>query len=113
MQANITLPLMSQEANLEQKSLVFALRLILVCEHLVSQKKDQFMIKQLLQIGQAISKNTNLSSVEKSVNEAHYWLRLCQGTNLVADTELKSILAECEQLKTLLIRANRKRNTIN
>jgi hypothetical protein len=113
MQANITLPIMSQEASLEQKSLVFALRLILVCEHLVSQNKNQFMIKQLLQIGQAISKSSTLDSAEKNVQEAHYWLRLCQGTNLVADTELKSLLAECEQLKTLLIRANRKRTNIN
>ena len=100
----------------EYKSFVFAVRIVKLCQHLQSNRKEFVLSKQLLRAGTSIGANvaesqqaqsradfiSKLSIALKEAVETNYWLRLLQATDLLTEAEFSSIIADCKELEKLL-----------
>ena len=100
----------------EQKSFLFAVRIVKLCEHLRKTKKEYTLSKQLLRSGTSIGANVSeaqqpqsrndfvakLSIALKEATETKYWLRLLAATDYLTDKEAESMLADCTELEKLL-----------
>ena len=100
----------------ESKSFVFAVRIVKLCQHLQSSKKEFVLSRQLLRAGTSIGANvaesqqaqsradfiSKLSIALKEAVETNYWLRLLQATDLLTEAEFSSIIADCKELEKLL-----------
>ncbi len=99
------------------KSKRFAIRIILLYQHLTSTKKEFIMVKQLLRCGTSIGANireaeVSMSKAEfiaklnislKEANETAYWLELLYETDYLNQEEYDSIYPDCIELIKLLI----------
>ena len=102
---------------LDQKSLLFALRIIRAYKYLMNEKQEFIMSKQLLRSGTAIgalvreaefaeSKNDfihKLSISLKEANETDYWLTLLHESDYIDEESYLSIQADCKELIKLLV----------
>lgn len=102
---------------LEQKSLLFALRIIKAYKYLVNEKLEFVMSKQLLRSGTAIgalvreavfaeSRNDfihKLSIALKEANETDYWLTLLHESEYITDDSFESIQSDCKEEIRLLV----------
>ena len=100
----------------ESKSFIFAVRIVKLCQHLQSSKKEFVLSRQLLRAGTSIGANvaesqqaqsradfiSKLSIALKEAVETNYWLRLLQATDLLTEAEFSSIIADCKELEKLL-----------
>ncbi|WDT76890.1 MAG: four helix bundle protein [Candidatus Manganitrophus sp.] len=100
---------------IQEKSYLFALRMVTLYHHLTDRKKEFVLSKQLLRSGTSIGANVEeaiggqsekdffakMNIVYKEARETHYWLRLLRDSGLLEKTEAASILADCEELLKL------------
>ena len=101
---------------LEQKSFQFAIRIVNLCKHLRSTKKEYTLSKQLLRSGTSIGANvaearqaqskadfiSKMNIALKEAVETNYWLRLLQASEYLSDTEFTSIYSDCQEIEKML-----------
>ena len=101
---------------IENKSLHFAVRIVKLCKHLQSGKKEYILSKQLLRAGTSIGANvaesqqaqsradfiSKLSIALKEAVETNYWLRLLRATDYLSESEFSSVFEDCRELEKLL-----------
>ena len=99
------------------KSYVFALRIIKLYKHLVTEQKEYVLSKQILRSGTAIgalvkeaehaqSKADFIHKMNvslKEANETEYWLMLLKDSNYIDEKNFMSIHAENVELLKLLV----------
>lgn len=102
---------------LEQKSFRFAIRIVNLCKHLRSTKKEYTLSKQLLRCGTSIGANlaeaqqaqskadfiSKLSIALKETTETKYWIRLMSATGYLSQPEYQSIVSDCIELEKMLV----------
>ena len=100
----------------EEKSFLFAVRIVKLCNHLTANKKAYSLSNQLLRSGTSIGTNlaeaqqaqsrpdfvSKLSIALKEAVETNYWLRLLHATNYLTDLEFNSIVTDCQELEKML-----------
>jgi four helix bundle protein len=101
---------------IQDKSLAFAIRLVKLYKHLVENKREYVLSKQLLRSGTSIgalvreaehaqSKADFLNKMNialKEANETVYWLILLRETEYLTDSEYGSLHADGEELLKIL-----------
>lgn len=101
----------------EEKSFLFAIRIVRLYQYLHSKKKEFVLSKQLLRSGTSIGANvaeaqqaqsradflSKINIALKEAAETEYWLRLLRATDYMAEKEFRSIYDDCEQVKKLLV----------
>ncbi len=104
------------EQTAENKSFLFAVRIVKLCKHLRGTKKEYTLSKQLLRSGTSIGANiaeaqqaqsradfiSKLSIASKEAVETNYWLRLLRATDYLNEAEFKSIHSDCCELERML-----------
>ena len=104
------------ENTVEIKSFQFAVRIVKLCKHLRSTKKEYTLSKQLLRSGTSIGANvaeaqqaqsrtdftSKLNIAPQEAVETSFWLRLLQATDYLNQTEFQSIFSDCTELEKLL-----------
>jgi four helix bundle protein len=107
---------MKSENVVQQKSFAFAIRIVNFYKHLISEKKEYVLSKQLLRSGTSIGANIEesiggqsdkdfLSKISISYKEARetiYWLKLLHATDYLNNQEAESMIAEAEELCRIL-----------
>lgn len=100
----------------EEKSFLFATRIVNVYKYMTENKREFVLSKQLLRCGTSIGANiseaqqgqsradfiSKLSIALKEAYETNYWLRLLHATNYFSDAEFSSLLQDCQELKKML-----------
>lgn len=104
------------EQTAEKKSFLFAVRIVKLCKHLNTSKKEYVLAKQLLRAGTSIGANiaeaeqaqsradflSKMNIALKEAVETDYWLRLLQETDYLSKTEFSSIYSDCRELEKML-----------
>ena len=100
----------------EEKSFAFAVRIVKLRKHLIENKKEFDISKQLLRSGTSIGANLSesqqaesrpdfihkLSIALKEASETNYWLRLLHATDYISEREFQSLIADCQELERML-----------
>ena len=101
---------------ISEKSYSFALRIIQLYKHLVEEKKEFTLSKQLLRSGTSIGANVEeaigaqskkdflakMYISYKEARETHYWLRLLKDSNYIEKRLAESFLSDIEEIIKLL-----------
>ena len=100
----------------ENKSFLFAVRIVKLCRYLQEEKKEYILSKQLLRAGTSIGANVAESqqaqsradfvakmniSLKEAV-ESNYWIRLLHASEYLSEAEATSILSDCRELEKML-----------
>lgn len=99
-----------------EKSLLFAVRMVRLYQHLVDVKREFVMSKQALRSGTSIGANvreaasaqskadfvSKCSIALKECDETGYWLELLSRTDYLSDSQYDSLEADCRELFALL-----------
>ena len=99
------------------KSFSFAVRIVNVYKHLTQLQKEYVMSKQLLRCGTSIGANiveaqrgqskadfrAKMSIALKEANETDYWIRLLYKTEYIYDTQYESLIADIQEILSILI----------
>ena len=105
------------EHTVEQKSFLFAVRIVKLCKHLNTAKKEYVLSKQLLRAGtsiganiaeaeQAQSKADFISKMQialKEASETGYWLELLYKTNYITEEQYNFLESKCKSLRAMLV----------
>ena len=105
-----------KENVIQQKSFVFAIRIINLYKYLTVKKKEFVLSKQILRSGTSIGANIEesiggrsnkefLFKLEISYKEARetiYWLKLLKETEYISNSEFESIHVEAEEICKIL-----------
>ncbi|MFA9190983.1 four helix bundle protein [Flavobacterium sp. FZUC8N2.13] len=105
-----------KENIIQQKSFLFAVRIVNLYKYLVSEKKEFVLSKQLLRSGTSIGANieesiggqsekdflSKLSISYKEARETIYWLKLLKETEYISKNEFESIFNEAEEICKIL-----------
>ena len=97
---------------IQEKSFAFAVRVVNLYKHLIKDKQEFVMSKQLLRSGTSIGANveeaiggqseadffTKLTIAYKEARESIYWIRLLAATNYLNEKEVTSINNDLEEL---------------
>ena len=106
----------SRETAIQDKSFLFAIRIVKLYQYLCNEKKEYVLSKQLLRSGTSIGANVSeaeraqspadfyskMSISLKEASETYYWLRLLHATDYLANNEFYSIEADIKELLALL-----------
>lgn len=112
----------------EQKSFNFAVRIVNLYRHLLSEFKEYTISKQILRSGTSIGANvaeaiqaqsrpdfvSKLNIALKESTETKYWLKLMKATGYLTDKEYNSLFDDCteiEKLLTTIIKTTKKNST--
>lgn len=101
---------------IQQKSFLFAIRIVNLYKHLVSDKKEYVLSKQILRSGTSIGSNIEesiggqsdkdfLSKISISYKEARetiYWLKLLKETKYISKEEFESIYNDANEICKIL-----------
>lgn len=101
---------------IENKSFEFAIRIVNLYKHLITEKKEYVMSKQLLKSGTSIGANVSegeqgqskadfhskMCIALKEANETYYWLRLLFATEYLTEREYLSIEIDIKEIIALL-----------
>ena len=104
---------------LKVKSYDFALRIVKVYKHLLSEKKEYVLTKQLLRSGTSVGANiaeanqaqsrpdfvSKLSIALKETVETEFWLCLLRDSEYLTVTQGDSLIGDCIELKKMLTSA--------
>ena len=104
------------DRKVEEKSFLFAIRIVKLYKYLTDTKREYHLSKQLLRSGTSIGANiaeaqqaqsqadfiSKLSFSLKEASETDYWLRLLNATVFLSDAEFLSIHGDCTELEKLL-----------
>lgn len=108
---------MKKENPLLEKSLLFAVRIVKLNKYLKKEKKETVLSKQILRSATSIGANANeaiygISKADfiaklqislKETAETEYWLRLLVMSDYITEKEGESLLADCLEIKKILI----------
>ena len=108
---------MKKENPLLDKSLLFAARTIKLNKYLTKEKHETVISKQILRSATSIGANANeaiygISKTDfiaklqislKETAETEYWLRLLVLSEYISNKEGESLLADCLEIKRILI----------
>lgn len=108
---------MSQDSVLLNKTLKFAARIVRLYQHLSKEKHETVISKQIIRSGTSIGANANeavygVSKAEfiaklqislKETAETEYWLRLLVMSEYLTEAEGQSLIADCLEIKRILI----------
>ena len=97
---------------LQEKSFIFALRIIKLYQHLSKEKNEYVLSKQVLRSGTSIGANieeaigaqskkefkSKLSIAYKESRETHYWLRLLTESALLEKKLSQSLISDCDEI---------------
>ena len=101
---------------IENKSFEFAIRTVNLYKHLITEKKEYVMCKQLLKSGTSIGANVSegeqgqtkadfhskMCIALKESNETYYWLRLLFATEYLTEKEYLSMEPDIKEIIALL-----------
>lgn len=104
------------ESILKTKSYDFALRIVLLARHLVDEKREFVISKQVLRSRTSIGANIEeanqgqskkdfvhkLSIALKEATETNYWLRISRDTKTLEEKIANSMIGDCEQIERML-----------
>lgn len=104
------------EQSVENKSFSFAVRIVKLNKHLVVNKNEYVLSKQLLRSGTGIGANiaeaeqaqsrpdfiSKMNIALKEASETNYRLRLLYATDYLTETEFSSIINGCRELEMML-----------
>ena len=107
----------SKDSVILDKSLHFAARIVKLYRYLTQEKKETVISKQIIRSGTSIGANANeaiygVSRAEfiakmqislKETAETEYWLRLLMLSDYITEGEGGSLLADCLEIKRILI----------
>ena len=107
---------MSQDSILLEKSMLFAVRIVRLYQHLESEKREFVMSRQLLKSGTSVGANVRegiygqsradftakMSIALKEAVETEYWLELLSRTGYMTEREYGSIREDAGELARLL-----------
>ncbi|MBO8447164.1 MAG: four helix bundle protein [Bacteroidetes bacterium] len=102
---------------LENKSLLFALRIINAYKYITQDKQEYILSKQLLRSGTSVGAMIKeaefaeskmdfihkLNVALKEANETRYWLMLLKGAEYISVSAYESIEEDCNELIRLLV----------
>ena len=105
-----------KENIIQQKSFLFAVRIINLYKYLTITKKEFVLSKQILRSGTSIGANIEesiggrsdkeflfkLEISYKKARETIYWLKLLKETEYISDNEFESINVEAEEICKIL-----------
>lgn len=103
---------MKKDNVVQQKSFVFALRIVEVSRALANEQKEFVLSKQLLRSGTSIGANieeamggqskkdfyAKLTIAYKEARETNYWLRLLEESNILNRKIAKELLIQSDEL---------------
>ena len=106
-----------RENPLIDKSILFAARILKLHRHLISDKKETIISKQIVRSGTSIGANINeanygqsradfiskLHIALKETAETEYWIKLLTMSEIISKDLGNSLLNDCLELKKLLI----------
>ena len=106
-----------KENILIDKSIAFAARIVKLHSHLIKTKKDSVISKQIVRSGTSIGANINEANYGQSkadfvskmhialkeTAETEYWIRLLYMSEYIDGKMSNSLLADCLEIKKLLI----------
>ena len=112
----------------EQKSFNFAVRIVNLYRHLLSEFKEYTISKQILRSGTSIGANvaeaiqaqsrpdfvSKLNIALKESTETKYWLKLMKATGYLTEKEYNSLFDDCteiEKILTTIIKTTKKNST--
>ena len=121
---------MREDNLVADKSKKFAIRIIRLYQHLMKEKQEFVLSKQVLRSGTSIGANVKealegqskadftakMQIALKEASETEYWLELLTETEYIDEKAGKSILADCRELNKLIIaivktaKANQEKN---
>ncbi|MEW6061672.1 MAG: four helix bundle protein [Bacteroidota bacterium] len=101
---------------LRDKSYLFAIEIVKICQNIINEKKEFVLSKQLLRSGTSIGANIEeanqaesksdfihkLSVSNKEAFETYYWLRILRDTNYIESVAANHLLLQCEELLKIL-----------
>lgn len=101
----------------QNKSFSFAVRIVRLYQHLVKEKQEFILSKQMLKSGTSVGANirealrgqTRLDFIAKmnislkEIYETEYWLELLYKTDYITEKEFESIFTDCRELTKLLM----------
>ena len=107
---------------LEDKCMNFSIRIVGLCRFLNEERHEYKIADQMFRSGTsiganvaeaqcAVSRNDFISKMYislKESNETLYWLRLLYRTRYITEKQFKSVYADCEELKRILMSATKK-----
>ena len=105
-----------KESIIQGKSYKFAVRIVNLYLHLMKEKKEYELSKQLLRSGTSIGANIEeaaggysakdflykITIAYKEARETKFWLRLLKDTNLINEKMFESFITDCEELLKIL-----------
>ncbi len=100
------------------KSFLFAIRVVRLYQHLIRNKHEYVLSKQVLKSGTSVGANirealrgqsrqdfvAKMNISLKEISETGYWIELLHKTNYITDKEFQSIFSDCQELGKLLTR---------
>lgn len=106
-----------KENILIDKSIAFAARIIRLRNHLVKNKKEAVISKQIIRSGTSIGANINEANYGQSradfiskmhialkeTAETEYWIKLLNMSEYIDDKTSTSLLNDCLEIKKMLI----------
>lgn len=106
-----------RENFLIDKSIAFAARIINLQQHLIRDKKEFVISKQIVRSGTSIGANINEANYGQSkadfvskmhialkeTAETEYWIKLLEMSGYVDAQMSKSLLSDCVEIKKMLI----------
>lgn len=101
---------------IQEKSFAFAIRIVNMYKHFISEKKEFVLSKQLLRSGTSIGANveeaigglsekdflSRLGIAYKEARETLYWLRLLNATEYLSNKEFESLFNDAEEICKIL-----------
>lgn len=106
-----------KENLLIDKSISFAARIVKLQRHLIKDKKETVISKQIIRSGTSIGANINEANYGQSkadfiskmhialkeTAETEYWIKLLNMSEYIDDKMSKSLLDDCLEIKRMLI----------
>ncbi|MDD2306152.1 MAG: four helix bundle protein [Prolixibacteraceae bacterium] len=101
---------------IQDKSFVFAIRIVNFYKFLIAEKKEYILSKQLLRSGTSIGANVEeaiggvsdkdflnkLGIAYKEARESIYWLKLLHATDYITKSEFESLYNDAEEICKIL-----------
>ena len=106
-----------KENLLIDKSIAFAARIVKLHQHLIENKKETVISKQIVRSGTSIGANINEANYGQSkadfiskmhialkeTAETEYWIKLLYMSEYIDDKMSRSLLDDCLEIKRILI----------
>jgi len=101
---------------IKEKSFRFAVRIVMLCKYLKTEKREYILIKQLMRSGTSIGANVResqnaeskadfihkLAIAQKEADETLFWLELLKETDYITAEEFRSLESDASELLKLI-----------